>query len=135
MAGVECRQQRKRDGGVLDRQPHAAFAQLGELHLGRGTLVPEPVELVPGGPRGFRLLLTPAPEPFGQALGFRTPVDETRREGGVSEALLAALCEGGFRGGAARVASADSFIPLGDAANLVLVQEAEIEEAARELCR
>jgi 2-oxoisovalerate dehydrogenase E1 component len=35
----------------------------------------------------------------------------------------------------ARVASADSFIPLGDAALHVLVSEDEIEAAARELVR
>jgi 2-oxoisovalerate dehydrogenase E1 component len=34
----------------------------------------------------------------------------------------------------ARVTAADSFVPLGDAANLVLVSEAEIEAAALKLC-
>ena len=38
-------------------------------------------------------------------------------------------------GRVARVASADSFVPLGDAAELVLVSEAEIERAARHLVR
>lgn len=57
-------------------------------------------------------------------------VDETRRTGGVSEALITALVEGGFDGDIRRVAADDCFIPLGDAANLVLVQEPEIEEAA-----
>ncbi len=61
-------------------------------------------------------------------------VDETRRTGGVSEALFTALVEGGFRGPMKRVCGADSFIPLGDAANLVLVQEADIEAAARAVC-
>jgi hypothetical protein len=32
-----------------------------------------------------------------------------------------------------RVASDDSFIPLGDAANLVLLQQSDIEEAALRL--
>jgi 2-oxoisovalerate dehydrogenase E1 component len=57
-------------------------------------------------------------------------VDETRRTGGVSEGVMAALMDAGFDGRIARVASKDSFIPLGDAANLVLVSEAEIERAA-----
>ncbi len=35
----------------------------------------------------------------------------------------------------ARVASRDSFVPLGDAANLVLLGEADIEAAAVKLCR
>ena len=43
-------------------------------------------------------------------------VDETRSSGGVSEGILAALLDNGYTGAMARVASADSFIPLGDAA-------------------
>ena len=62
-------------------------------------------------------------------------VDETRRTGGVSEGVLAALADHGFPGPVARVASADSFVPLGDAARLVLVSEAEIEKAAAALAR
>ncbi len=60
-------------------------------------------------------------------------VDETRRTGGVSEGVLAALVDAGFDGRVARVASKDSFVPLGDAARLVLVSESEIEEAALRL--
>ncbi|HMG54936.1 MAG TPA: transketolase C-terminal domain-containing protein, partial [Kofleriaceae bacterium] len=61
-------------------------------------------------------------------------VDETRRSGGVSEGVIAALIDRGFAGPIARVASADSFVPLGAAANHVLVSEAEIERAALALC-
>ena len=57
-------------------------------------------------------------------------VDETRASGGVSEGVLAALVDAGYRGALARVAARDSFIPLGDAASLVLVQQADIERAA-----
>ena len=64
------------------------------------------------------------------ATGRVLVVDETRRTGGVSEGVLAALVDAGFDGRVARVASKDSFIPLGDAANLVLLSEAEIEAAA-----
>jgi 2-oxoisovalerate dehydrogenase E1 component len=60
-------------------------------------------------------------------------VDETRHSGGVGEGVLAALVEARFPGRMARVASRDSFIPLGDAANLVLLGEADIEDAARAL--
>ena len=60
-------------------------------------------------------------------------VDETRRTGGVSEGVLASLVDAGFDGRMARVASKDSFVPLGDAARLVLVSEDEIEEAALRL--
>ncbi|QDP80149.1 MFS transporter [Nocardia otitidiscaviarum] len=59
--------------------------------------------------------------------------DETRRSGGISEAVCAALLDGGFDGPIARVTSADSFIPLGPAANLVLLDEIRIEEAATAL--
>src|SRR6185503_1970785 len=60
-------------------------------------------------------------------------VDETRRTGGVSEAVLAALVDGGFRGAIRRVASADSFIPLGAAARTVLLDEQTVAQAARDL--
>ncbi|WP_214412829.1 thiamine pyrophosphate-dependent enzyme [Sphaerisporangium fuscum] len=59
--------------------------------------------------------------------------DETRGSGGVSEGVIAALADHGFSGRVARVASRDSFVPLGDAAAHVLLSEAEIEEAARKL--
>ncbi len=65
-----------------------------------------------------------------RATGRVLVADETRRSGGVSEAVLTALVEGGFTGAMARVAARDSFVPLGDAANLVLIQEADIEAAA-----
>ena len=57
-------------------------------------------------------------------------VDETRRTGGVSEGIVATLIEVGYDGQLARVTSKDSFIPLGDAAKLVLLSEDEIEAAA-----
>jgi 2-oxoisovalerate dehydrogenase E1 component len=43
--------------------------------------------------------------------------------------------DAGFDGQMARVTSADSFIPLGDAALHVLVSEADIENAARMLAQ
>jgi 2-oxoisovalerate dehydrogenase E1 component len=61
-------------------------------------------------------------------------VDETRASGGVSEGVVTALVDAGYTGRLARVAAADSFIPLGDAANYVLLSEATIEKAAQELC-
>jgi len=60
-------------------------------------------------------------------------VDETRRSGGVSESVLTALLDAGYAGRVARVASEDSFIPLGEAARHVLVSEDDIEQAARAL--
>ena len=57
-------------------------------------------------------------------------VDETRRTGGVAEGVMATLIDAGYDGQLARVTSKDSFIPLGDAATLVLLSEAEIEAAA-----
>jgi 2-oxoisovalerate dehydrogenase E1 component len=67
------------------------------------------------------------------ATGRVLVVDETRRSGGVSEGVLAELVDAGFEGKLARVTSKDSFVPLGDAARLVLVSEDEIEAAALEL--
>jgi 2-oxoisovalerate dehydrogenase E1 component len=51
----------------------------------------------------------------------------------VAEGVLTALVAAGFRGAMARVASEDSFVPLGDAARQVLLSEATVEKAATEL--
>ena len=65
--------------------------------------------------------------------GLVLVVDETRHSGGVSEGVVTALVDGGFRGPVKRVTSADSFIPLGDAARAVLLDEATILQAARSM--
>ena len=69
------------------------------------------------------------------ATGKALIVDETRKTGGVGEGILAALHEHGFTGQLDRVASHDSFIPLGDAALEVLLSEDTIEAAAIKLVR
>ncbi len=66
-----------------------------------------------------------------RAVGRVVVVDETRHSGGVGEAILAGLVERDVHVPTVRVAAQDSFIPLGEAANLVLVSEAEIESAVR----
>ena len=77
----------------------------------------------------------PAADVLAEALatGRVLVADETRRTGGVAEGVLASLTDAGFRGPVARVASEDSFVPLGDAADLVLLSEHAIEQAARQL--
>jgi 2-oxoisovalerate dehydrogenase E1 component len=60
-------------------------------------------------------------------------VDEGRMTGGLAEEIFAHLDELAPGVTKARVNSADSYIPLADAANLVLLQEPEIEAAARKL--
>jgi 2-oxoisovalerate dehydrogenase E1 component len=60
-------------------------------------------------------------------------VDETRRSGGVGEAVVSGLVEQGFDGLIHRIAALDSFVPLGAAANLVLVGEEDIVAAATDL--
>ncbi|MFD3706834.1 dehydrogenase E1 component subunit alpha/beta [Nocardia sp. NPDC058658] len=67
------------------------------------------------------------------ATGRVLVADETRSSGGVSESVYAALIDGGYRGTLARVTSEDSFIPLGPAADAVLLSESAIETAARRL--
>ena len=82
-----------------------------------------------------------APLPFedllraAAATGTVLIADETRRTGGVSEGVITTLVDAGFTGRIARVASHDSFVPLGDAAGAVLLSEAAIEDAARDLFR
>ncbi|HKD88849.1 MAG TPA: transketolase C-terminal domain-containing protein, partial [Streptosporangiaceae bacterium] len=82
-----------------------------------------------------------APLPFedllraAAATGTVLVADETRRTGGVSEGVITTLVDAGFTGRIARVASHDSFVPLGDAASTVLLSETAIEDAARDLFR
>jgi 2-oxoisovalerate dehydrogenase E1 component len=82
-----------------------------------------------------------APLPFedllraAAATGRVLIADEGRRTGGVSEGIVTTLVDAGFTGRVARVASEDSFIPLGDAAAAVLLSEEAIEEAALDLLR
>ncbi len=59
--------------------------------------------------------------------------DETRASGGWSEGVITALVEAGISTRIGRVTSKDSFIPLGDAARLMLLSEEEIEAAAYRL--
>jgi 2-oxoisovalerate dehydrogenase E1 component len=70
-----------------------------------------------------------------RAAGRVLIVDESRHSGNVSEALLAGLVERAPGVKTARVTGADCFIPLGEAAELVLLSEAEIVEAAQRLSR
>jgi 2-oxoisovalerate dehydrogenase E1 component len=69
------------------------------------------------------------------ATGRVLVVDETRASGGVSEGIVTALVDAGHTGRIRRVASKDSFVPLGPAAAHVLLGEEEIVRAARELVR
>ena len=66
-----------------------------------------------------------------RAVGRVVVVDETRQSGGVGEAIVAGLVAEGVTAPIRRVAAADSFIPLGDAARLVLVSEDDIAAAIR----
>ena len=68
-----------------------------------------------------------------RATGRTLVVDETRRSGGVGEGIVAELVDAGYTGALGRVSSKDSFVPLGDAARLVLLSEDEIEQAALRL--
>jgi 2-oxoisovalerate dehydrogenase E1 component len=68
-----------------------------------------------------------------RATGRVLVVDETRRTGGVSEGVVTALVDAGYRGAIARVTSEDSFVPLGRAADAVLLDELTIEKAAVDL--
>jgi 2-oxoisovalerate dehydrogenase E1 component len=68
-----------------------------------------------------------------EASGRVLVVDETRRSGGVSEAIVSALVDAHFEGSVWRLNSEDSFVPLGEAADQVLLGEDQIEAAARAL--
>jgi len=60
--------------------------------------------------------------------------DECRATGGgIAEAVIANLAENGFKGPMRSVRAVDSYVPLGAAANLVLISEEEIVEASRDV--
>jgi 2-oxoisovalerate dehydrogenase E1 component len=72
-----------------------------------------------------------------QATGRCLVVDECRHtHGGPSPMILTELCQDPDLAGCVlrRVAAIDSYVPLAAAANLVLVQEPDIERAALSLC-
>ena len=72
-----------------------------------------------------------------KATGRCLVVDECRStHGGPSPLILTALCQDPELAGCVlrRVAAVDSYVPLAAAANLVLVQEPDIENAALALC-
>ena len=60
-------------------------------------------------------------------------VDECRESGSISEEIVTKLMEAGVKAPIKRVTGDDSFIPLGPAANHVLLQEEDIIGAALEL--
>jgi 2-oxoisovalerate dehydrogenase E1 component len=152
------------DGGWLAPYPPPGDWAAGHVPLGRARVYPFPaggpaLTIITFG-NGLRLSLRAAARLRGAGAGCRVVdlrwiaplpagdilaeaamtgrvlvADETRRTGGVSEAVLTALADGGFGGPVTRVTSEDSFIPLGDAANAVLLSEQAIESAARDLLR
>jgi 2-oxoisovalerate dehydrogenase E1 component len=64
------------------------------------------------------------------AVGRLLVVDECRKTGSVSEEIAAHLLDAGEAVRFRRVTAADSFVPLGRAAETVLVTEDEIVRAA-----
>jgi 2-oxoisovalerate dehydrogenase E1 component len=65
-----------------------------------------------------------------RATGRVLIVDECRVTGGMAEGVIAALVDSGSALRIRRIAGRDTYIPLGDAANRVLVQEEDIWTAA-----
>ncbi len=60
-------------------------------------------------------------------------VDECRRSGGMAEPMMALLLDNGYPGTVRRVTSRDSYIPLGPAADCVLLSEEDIVATAIEI--
>ena len=62
--------------------------------------------------------------------------DECRATaGGIADAVIASLAENGFNGKMRSVRSVDTYVPLGAAANLVLLSESQIIDAGREITK
>ncbi|MEL6431344.1 MAG: thiamine pyrophosphate-dependent enzyme [Planctomycetota bacterium] len=71
-----------------------------------------------------------------EACGSVLVADECRATAaGVADSIVSGLVERGFRGRMATARSADVYIPLGGAANIVLLSEEDIARAAEELVR
>jgi 2-oxoisovalerate dehydrogenase E1 component len=69
------------------------------------------------------------------ACGRVLMADECRATaGGIADAVIAALAESGFDGPMASVRAVDTYVPLAAAANLVLISDRQIAEAAERLC-
>lgn len=61
--------------------------------------------------------------------------DECRTTGGgIAEAVIARLAQDGYTGRLGSVTSEDTYVPLGPAADIVLINDQDIFEQARELC-
>jgi 2-oxoisovalerate dehydrogenase E1 component len=70
------------------------------------------------------------------ACGRVLVADECRATaGGIADAVIAALAEVGFAGPMASVRAVDTYVPLAAAANLVLISDRQIAEAAETLLR
>jgi 2-oxoisovalerate dehydrogenase E1 component len=104
------------NGVRMSRRATSALAEMGvdASVMDMRWLSPLPVEALHSAAKEFPAILI---------------VDETRRSGGVSESVIAHLVDAGYRGCISRVTSADSFIPLGPAAETVLLNEKEIVHA------
>jgi 2-oxoisovalerate dehydrogenase E1 component len=70
-----------------------------------------------------------------QVSGRVLVVDECRQTGGMAEGIMTALVEACPAVKLSRVTGVDTYIPLGAAANLVLVSEDDIESAAKALVK
>jgi 2-oxoisovalerate dehydrogenase E1 component len=81
--------------------------------------------------------ISPLPDDSMLAEASRYPsvlvVDETRDSGGVGEGVISSLVRGGYHGRLDRVCSRDSYVPLGPAADHVLLSEADIIDHALRL--
>lgn len=108
------------NGVHLSRRAAATMASQGVkcTVLDLRWLAPLPVQAVTDIARNFAAVLV---------------VDETRHSGGVSEGVVAALVDHGYRGRLSRITSADSFIPLGPAADTVLLTEDDIVASVQSL--
>ncbi|MGQ4598578.1 thiamine pyrophosphate-dependent enzyme [Nocardia sp. R6R-6] len=142
------------DDGWLARKSATEHVEIGRARVYGGGMDLTLVSFANGVPMGLRVarrlarsgiharvldLRWLAPLPLddllahARATGRVLVADETRRSGGVSEAICAALIDADYPGRLARVTSEDSFVPLGPAAATVLLDEDRIEAAARAL--
>ena len=79
---------------------------------------------VTSGPRGFGYVIYVNPSEIDRATAA-----------GPADSIVCGLVEGGYRGRIKSVRSADTYIPLGAAAEIVLMDEEQIVKGAQEVLR
>lgn len=130
--------------GLVQQDPHGPPAEILLVSYANGYRMSLQAQRILAEQHGISVdvldlrWLNPLPfEAVAQAAAGRRAVlvvDECRRTGGgIAEAVVAHLAERGMGGALRSLRAPDTYVPLGDAANLVLIQTRDIVDRVRSL--